>query len=304
MARGETVAMIAVLAAEGSAPREAGTRMFVTTDRTIGTIGGGNLEFQAIRQARAILDRAPGDWRVQDYPLGPLLGQCCGGRVRLLVEHLDAAQSGWLTALRDRTGAALESRFEPGRIDRKVLAHLERSGISARGAIPAAGDRLVEPLGETRTSLSLFGAGHVGLAVARLMDSLPVALRWSDTRLELATLPGVEILSNEAMIEGARSERSAVLIMTHDHALDYRLTAAALEGTAPFVGLIGSLTKRARFVRRLRDDGFDDAALDRLVCPIGVSGVTGKEPEVIAVAVAAQLLIRFPEVPTRGAAPC
>ena len=90
------VAMISVLATEGSAPRGAGTRMLVSADGEHGTIGGGALEFRALEQARSVLGHAPGTWRVQDYPLGPLLGQCCGGRVRLLVEHVDREALGWL----------------------------------------------------------------------------------------------------------------------------------------------------------------------------------------------------------------
>ena len=81
-------ALVTILATEGSAPRGPGARMVVTETGLAGTIGGGALEHQATAQARTILALAPGSWRVQDYPLGPLLGQCCGGRVRLLVEHL------------------------------------------------------------------------------------------------------------------------------------------------------------------------------------------------------------------------
>ena len=128
--RGLRVALVTVLATEGSAPREAGARMLVTEDGLIGTIGGGNLEHQAARQARALLHRPAGEWRVQDYPLGPFLGQCCGGRVRVMLEHLNPAEPDWLRALaRDPGSPALSVRFETGR-----LSHV----LDAAGAAPSA----------------------------------------------------------------------------------------------------------------------------------------------------------------------
>jgi len=295
MERGEPLAMIAVLAAEGSAPRAAGTRMFVTQDRAIGTIGGGNLEFQAIRQARAILARPVGDWRVQDYPLGPLLGQCCGGRVRLLVEHVDPAKGAWLKALGSGAAGGLETRFGDRQIERAVLDRAEGSVVAARGPMPGAGDRIVEPIDEDRATVTMFGAGHVGVALAALLDGLPFGLAWCDSRSEFGRTAGLQIIDAEAMAELAAETTGAVLIMTHDHALDFTLTKAALRGSASFVGLIGSRTKKARFLGRLRRAGVGEQALARLVCPIGLKGVGGKEPNVIAVAVAAQLLTLYPE---------
>ena len=289
--RGLRVALVTVLATEGSAPREAGARMLVTEDGLIGTIGGGNLEHQAARQARALLHRPAGEWRVQDYPLGPFLGQCCGGRVRVMLEHLNPAEPDWLRALaRDPGSPALSVRFETGR-----LSHvLDAAGAapSARGPAPAPGDVLAEPVGPALAPVLIFGAGHVGQALARALEPLPFAVQAFDTRPEQAS---VALIADEGDILariGRAGAATVVLIMTHDHALDYRLTGAALTGAAGFVGLIGSRTKRARFVGRLRRDGVNEAQLARLVCPIGLPGVAGKEPAVIAAAVAAQLLLR------------
>jgi xanthine dehydrogenase accessory factor len=279
--RGEPAALVSVLAIEGSAPREAGARMLVTEETSVGSIGGGNLEFQAIIQARKSLTQPPGEWRIQDYPLGPFLQQCCGGRVRLLIERLEPGQAGWIANASEPGQHRLETVLTPRRLERRFVEAADIAPIGARGTIPAAGERMLEVFGTPLTPLLLFGAGHVGRAIARILEGLPFALAWHDER---------EGSERSEMARLAREAQGAVLILTHDHGLDYELTAAALRGTARFIGLIGSATKRARFRRRLAGDGFDAAALDRVICPIGLPGITGKAPEVIAVAVAAQLL--------------
>lgn len=289
------VAMVSVLATEGSAPRGAGTRMLVTADGLFGTIGGGALEFRAVEQARAVLAHAPGTWRVQDYPLGPLLGQCCGGQVRLLVEHVDRAALGWLAEARE--GRALVSVLGEQGIARQVNDG-PIAGLSARGEKPAAGARLAEMIGGYRRPFFLFGAGHVGQAIARHVDGLPIRLAWFDVRRDFEAIAGVTVVPDED-IERCVAEapdEAALVILSHDHALDYRLTLAALRRPAlAFTGLIGSQTKRARFLARLERDGISAEARGRLTCPIGLPGVTGKEPDVIAVALLAQVL-QLPQV--------
>ena len=136
----------------------------------------------------------------------------------------------------------------------------------------------------------LFGAGHVGQAIAARAAGLPLALAWYDSRPEMAEIPGVVLAEEEKMVAlaAAAPEDGAVVILTHDHGLDYRLVAAALGGQARFVGLIGSKTKRARFLSRLAAEGVDAG---RLTCPIGLPGIEGRQPEVIAIALLAQLLM-------------
>ncbi len=273
-------ALVTIIATEGSVPRRPGARMVVTGTGLAGTIGGGALEYQATAQARAILSLAPGSWRVQDYPLGPLLGQCCGGRVRLLVEHLESVPDG-------------EGPFEvilSDRVDRKLLPGAGRRTIGARGPLPTAGARFLEPVESHSLPVYLFGAGHVGRAIAARATGLPLDIAWYDSRAEAAETPGV-VLADEAAMAACAAEApdgAAVVVLTHDHALDYRLVAAALGGRARFVGLIGSKTKRARFLSRLAADKVDAA---RLTCPIGLPGIGGREPEVIAIATLAQLLM-------------
>lgn len=289
--RRRPTAMVSVLATEGSAPRGAGTRMLVTADGSDGTIGGGKLEYQAIEQARAILGLAPGSWRVQDFPLGPLLGQCCGGRVRLLVEHVDPTRLGWLTDAAE--GATLVSRLTQSHVERSLGGERDAAMPLARGERPDIGACFNERIGQYRRPFYLFGAGHVGQAIAGHADKLPLRLAWFDTRPAFGDIPGVTLVP-ERTIETCVTEApddAAIAILTHDHGLDYRLTLAAL--TRPpvaFVGLIGSETKRARFHSKLESAGIPAAARARLHCPIGVEGIAGKEPDVIAIATLAQLL--------------
>lgn len=272
-------ALVTILATEGSAPRGPGARMVVTKTGLKGTIGGGALEHQSMAQARALLALAPGSWRIQDYPLGPLLGQCCGGRVRLLVEHLDGVPEG-------------EGPFEvtlSEHVERR-LPRGERPGtMEARGPLPTAGARFLEPVETDRLPVFLFGAGHVGRAIVERAGGLPLAIAWYDNRPEMAETARVVLADQDAMVAQASAapEGSAVVIVTHDHGLDYRLVAAALGSRAAFVGLIGSKTKRVRFLSRLAADGLDAAGL---TCPIGLPGIDGRQPEVIAIAALAQLL--------------
>jgi xanthine dehydrogenase accessory factor len=254
--------------------------MVVTESGLAGSIGGGKLEHLSVAQARAILALAPGSWRVQDYPLGPLLGQCCGGRVRLLVEHLESVPDG-------------EGPFEvtlSDRVERRLPNGASPVTIGARGPLPTAGARFLDPVETDSLPVYLFGAGHVGRAIAARAAGLPLHIAWYDSRPEMAETPGVFLADEAQMVAGAAEagNDAAVVVMTHDHGLDYRLTAAALGSRARFVGLIGSKTKRARFLKRLAADHVDAA---RLTCPIGLPGISGREPEVIAIATLAQLLM-------------
>lgn len=227
-----------------------------------------------------ILSHPRGTWRVQGWPLGPLLGQCCGGRVRLLIEHLD--DTDWFDA---PTLATLEE----GRIVRRPADAVPAQPLPARGPLPGPGVTFPEPDDGPRLPVMLFGAGHVGEAIAMRLPGLPIDLGWFDSRPE-QDRAGVVVQDEDDLVAcaGEVSADSAVLILTHDHQLDYRLTAAALQSPARFVGLIGSATKRARFLSRLAAARIDTA---RLTCPIGIDGLSGKEPGVIAIAVIAQLLM-------------
>jgi xanthine dehydrogenase accessory factor len=240
--------IIEVLEANGSTPREPGTRMLVSPDATTGTIGGGHLEWQAIRTARTALRTGtlPQDQRIA---LGPTLGQCCGG--------------------------ALTLRYTP--LDDEALAAWPQQ----------------QPL----FHLQLHGAGHVGRAIVQLLHALPCSVSWIDERDDEfprdASPPHIERLCIDAP-EAEVAEAppgSFFLVLTHQHDLDLRIVQAVLQrNDFGFLGLIGSATKKARFEHRLRDRGISEQALARMTCPIGVPGIAGKAPEVVAIAVVAQLL--------------
>ena len=267
---------VEVMDSRGSVPRERGAWMAVFADRVAGTIGGGHLEFDAIDRARSLLRgwATPGEQGSQGgqvatehqhrYPLGPSLGQCCGGVVML--------------------------RF--------VLVPQGRM------------DMLRERLQPPRDCVALFGAGHVGHALVRLLCNLPYRVMWVDSRDSVFPEEEHELVQCEYSdpVQSAVADLPAgsqVLIMSFSHAEDLEVVAQCLgrqrpHGDLPYVGLIGSATKWATFRRRLRERGFSDAELDHVTCPIGVPGIKGKEPEVIAVAVAAQLLQRRSAVSARN----
>lgn len=245
--------LVTVLDVKGSVPRGSGTRMLVFTDRFAATIGGGHLEYQAIAHARRLLNGEAQELQIR-HVLGPSLGQCCGGAVELGFEQVGAADV----------------------------------------------QRVSELLSPARQPLALFGGGHVGRALVHTLAPLPFALRWIDSRDEIfpSDVPeGVEC-EHSSPVQAAVADLapgSRVLIMSFSHAEDLDIVIACLRrirerGDLPFVGLIGSKTKWATFRHRLEERGFTPAEIDRITCPIGIQGITGKEPEVIAIAVAAQLL--------------
>jgi xanthine dehydrogenase accessory factor len=249
--------LVSVAAVQGSGPREVGAWMALSADRLLGTIGGGRLEFDAIAQARAFLAAGAvlGDAR-RRYALGPSLGQCCGGVVWLDYEWLDAAA---LPMLRQR---------------------LDDSAL--------------------RLPVALFGGGHVGQALVAQLALLPTRVHWIDSRDEVfpAAPPGQVRTEHSEPVQAAVRELapgSRVLIMSFSHAEDLEILAECLRrrrerADLPFIGLIGSRSKWARFRHRLEARGFSAAELDVVHCPVGLPGIDGKQPAVIALAVAAQLL--------------
>ncbi|CAN7702838.1 xanthine dehydrogenase accessory protein XdhC [Bosea sp. LjRoot9] len=249
--RHEGVVLVRIEAAEGSTPREAGATMAVSAAATAGTIGGGQLEFHCIDIAREMLSEGVAQ-RALDIPLGPQMGQCCGGRVRVALKRATAADLARLTAS-EKADAVL------------------------------------------RPSVLLFGAGHTGRALAHALAPLPLATTLIDDRDGVMDgLPSAITcirMADPVMAIEAAKPGSAFVILTHSHALDYRLTEAALaRSDGPYVGMIGSATKRARFESSFLRAGGRHEALSRLTCPIGGCDVDDKRPEVIAALTAAELV--------------
>ncbi|MCS0590503.1 xanthine dehydrogenase accessory protein XdhC [Massilia norwichensis] len=304
--------LVTVAASEGSVPREPGARMLVDATRQWGTVGGGHLELRGVETARAML--ANGETRrLERFPLGPSLGQCCGGVVQLAFELLDRDHAALLAArsnedswrlvaldgapdlaLFDAAGQCLQGSARPGFTrghGAPQFTHIMREPDGRRW--------LVDKVAAPQAHLMLFGAGHVGAAIVRALAELPCRVTWVDEREDLfpAQVPAnvtVEATDTPEVLAERAAPGTSFLVMTHSHALDQRLAEAILKRPSfetDWFGLIGSHTKRKQFEHRLRDRGIAQARLASMVCPIGVPGIEGKQPAVIAVAVAAQLLM-------------
>jgi xanthine dehydrogenase accessory factor len=290
-------ALISVIKVDGSAPREVGARMVVEPGAGFfGTIGGGRLEYETLAVAEAALSAETPSASVRVWPLGPNLGQCCGGSVTTLIETFDAGdldRVGELAAAEEAGVFATISRMTAqGRIAREI-----RDVDGAEAAKGPIEQRFVERFGEVRKTVLLFGAGHVGRAVVLALSQLPFSVRWIDTReghfpdYVPANVTTIRTDAPERELDAAPPGAFAV-IMTHSHPLDYSIAAAALRRPdLGFVGLIGSATKRARFAGQAQKLGISEQQIARLVCPIGLPGIRDKEPSIIAAGVAAQLLI-------------
>jgi len=300
----EPAVLVTVARAEGSTPRPPGARMVVGRDWQADTIGGGMLEFRAIDEARAILSQvaadaaAPRRMRVR-MSLGASLGQCCGGVAHLAFELIDASDAGWLQQLvaADRARQILVRQVPLQSGAPLTLAERDEVGETRLLRLDDA-EWLIDVVHPATLQVVLYGAGHVGQALVHVLSALPCHVTWLDPRDEVfpASLPGNVIAEFGDEGDVARQQAGAYwLILTHSHTLDFDILEAVLRrDDAAYVGLIGSKSKRASFVRRLRDKGLTAESIERqLTCPIGVEGIAGKEPAVIAVAVAAQLLQRF-----------
>ncbi|CAD5280886.1 Xanthine dehydrogenase accessory protein XdhC [Alteromonas sp. 38] len=243
---GAPYVIVTVISIAGSTPREAGSKMVVTDAQSIDTIGGGHLEFDAIKTAREMLSggsrsKESASTEIRSYPLSSKLGQCCGGAVKVLFE-----------------------------VCNRHAQHI-----------------------------AIFGAGHVAKALVPILAQLPLRISWIDSREDLFSHPlpaNVKMVVEEAPETEVRGleENTWLVILTHDHQLDYRITEQALKYPAlPFVGLIGSQTKAKRFITKLEHRGFNESDLARLATPIGDTSIPGKRPIEVAVSIASQIIQRL-----------
>lgn len=243
---GAPYVIVTVISIAGSTPREAGSKMVVTDAQSIDTIGGGHLEFDAIKTAREMLSggsrsKESASTEIRSYPLSSMLGQCCGGAVKVLFE-----------------------------VCNRHAQHI-----------------------------AIFGAGHVAKALVPILAQLPLRISWIDSREDLFSHPlpaNVKMVVEEAPETEVRGleENTWLVILTHDHQLDYRITEQALKYPAlPFVGLIGSQTKAKRFITKLEHRGFNESDLARLATPIGDTSIPGKRPIEVAVSIASQIIQRL-----------
>jgi xanthine dehydrogenase accessory factor len=265
-AAGEPGVVVTITAHRGSVPRESGTRMLVLAGYVVGTIGGGHLELQAIERARAWLGTRPLALSLSKGRAEPVEAPS-----QALTQSIALGPS-----LGQCCGGALDLRY----------------------TLLADDDPALWPPPPPRFTLQLFGAGHVGRALVQVLAGVPCRVVWIDER-ESEFPPGEPPPHiRRVCVEPVEAEVAAAapgdfyLVLTHSHDLDLRITQAILaRGDFGFFGLIGSATKRAKFERRLAERGFAPGQVARMQCPIGLPGLRGKEPGVIAVAAVAQLLL-------------
>ncbi len=308
--------LVTVAAVQGSVPREPGAKMLVFAASQAGTVGGGHLELRALEIARTMLLDGTGVSRLQRFALGPSLGQCCGGAVHLVFEPLGEPLGTVLAQLQQRRRhdswrcSAIGAPSSATLFDRAGMA----IGISLQQGTPpsfltdlptrivqdAHGRRwLIDPCLAPRNHLMLFGAGHVGTALVTALAAIDCHVTWVDPRADQfpALVPSnvtIEVSDAPEMLAAQAAPGTSFLVMTHSHALDLSLCEAILRRPdAPWFGLIGSSTKRSQFERRLQQRGMTAQQIATMVCPIGLPGITGKQPAVIAASVCCQLLLQW-----------
>lgn len=298
--------------------------MVVTDGALHGTIGGGHLEFKATEIARDLLSTR-GTATLHRFPLGASLGQCCGGVAQLLFERVDGTTP-WLDALvsahAGHIACAIVTPLSGGTAEAPVVvtaqeltgtlgsaerdaaaAALARAMLAGKDASrlvkigpDAAGECFIDVVRQPEMQVILFGAGHVGRALARTLAGVPCRITWVDTRDDAFPVerprPVQCVTTDTPEVEvDAAPPGAYFLVMTHSHAMDEALAERILaRDDFAYFGLIGSAAKRRQFEKRLAARGIDPARFKRMTCPIGVRGIAGKEPEVIAIAVAAELL--------------
>lgn len=280
------VVRVVVAEVAGSVPREPGAAMLVWAGGQSGTIGGGTLEFEAASRAQSQIADS-----IDRIPLGPALGQCCGGAVILVSEIYDAARIATLTEpyILRNLGSTTDI---PLAIQRQLK---EARNASQPTALTFADNWLLEAVAAPRTPLWIFGAGHVGRALIGVLAPLEqFDLTWIDTgpeRYPDRVPAGVTqlIAANPADLVVYAPADAQHLILTYSHSLDLELCHRLLAHGFAAAGLIGSRTKWARFRKRLGDLGHSEAQIARIQCPIGRPDL-GKHPQAIAIGVASELL--------------
>jgi len=322
---GNGCVLVTIAGVRGSAPREVGAKMLVTGHETIGTIGGGQLEYKCTQIAFNTLKDEKNGNRLRKFTLGANCGQCCGGVVEVLFEAFCVEKPGWIDVL-----SAAHRRREPFVIATSPyskylisangnIAYPKGCTVNGRLAVDAMRilnqresaqrlnlklndndndneDLLLEPVVASDLNIAIFGAGHVGAATVSTLSPLDCNIRWIDSRRNIFPK---HLPENVQKIESAQPELevaampagSCYLVMTHSHPLDQAVIQQILaRDDFCYCGLIGSVSKRRQFEKRLLKLGMPQSRFDRLTCPIGIDGIAGKKPAEIAIAVAAELL--------------
>lgn len=271
-----TVARVVVVKTAGSVPREAGTAMLVWQGGQSGTIGGGALEFEAVKRARKL---SSGKHLLETIPLGPGVGQCCGGSVTLVTETYDANTLPKDGPVARRVGPSQGPCPEP------------------TGDLVFKNGWLIEPISQPKRNIWIYGAGHVGRALVNTLAPLPdLELVWVDTaqdRFPTRVPDGVDCLVATDPATAARHAppEAEHLILTYSHELDLALCHTLISQPTGSIGLIGSETKWVKFQRRLTQLGHSMTEIAKITCPIGDPSL-GKHPQEIAIGVAMGMLVQ------------
>jgi len=318
---GYATILVTLATAKGSTPRNVGSHLLVTEKGIIGSIGGGTLEYRAVNRARQLLKEEQPQPEILDLPLGPELAQCCGGRVTVLLSPLSQKDTEWLQALTgpevSHTDQALLTTWQNNTLSRTIIRNLQSMEIQDHSLSDLfrrfqQSDKpefeeieknglhfsLIEPIFPFDFHITLFGAGHLGQAIVNILKTLPCHIDWIDERAELfpADLPDRVTVKNDlrpTLYCEDIPEGSFVLVMTHDHQLDFDICEKLIKNNIfSFIGLIGSETKSRRFRKRFKLKGIDENKVNGLVCPIGEQEIGGKLPAEIAISVAADILKR------------
>jgi len=300
--------LVTVLKTAGSAPRDCGAQMLVGVDQSVGTIGGGRLEFEAIAIARRLM---VGEQRacIQRWVLGASLGQCCGGAVEVLFEPVSSAaewysramqklqsnEAGWLLRTFNTERVSQPQLVDSTNVDELSQAHSVE--LPQQGAVvhyrQLQDGCLVESLSDNWPELWVYGAGHVGRALVKQLALLPCRVVWVDERenqFPVSSASTVSVVCADPITE-LPVRPADCIVLTHSHTLDFELCRLLLaRSNVGYVGLIGSDTKAARFRKRLQQRSVD---IGRLHSPIGLNDIDSKEPALIALSIAAQLACRW-----------
>lgn len=316
LAAGVPVVRMAVATVKGSAPREPGATLLYWRDelghtRSWGSIGGGHLEARAMEIAGHLLQADTENRRVQRFSLGASLGQCCGGAVELYWERFDNqvhARKLLGAAGLSVTGLLRYCAVDAGGEEWVVTeaqansSGLPRPAFAGRAGIVCQDSKrfFVEHLADEFTNLWLYGAGHVGRAMVHVLTDLPFNITWVDSRSEMladALSATANSASRELHSENPADEAMSApvgawhVVMTHSHDQDFEICKALLKVKHfGFLGVLGSRTKATRFRHRLAQQGCSPESVARMICPLGVTGISAKLPAAIAIDVAAQLL--------------
>ena len=286
---GQNVALVMIANVRGSSPRDKGAYMIVGKDSFIGTIGGGALEYQALQIARSLIDQSadtPFQRHWRDVALGPNLGQCCGGHVTLLFECYASSMGEEIHKISQGEGTILHGASSdemPENAD-KPPYHYQAHPRSFTSA-----------LNDRRDNLYIYGAGHVGRALIEVTGGLGLRRFWVDddkARFPESIATDVEavIAKDMSIITHHAPPNSYHIILTYSHQIDEEIVKKLLvRGEFLQLGLIGSLTKAARFKSRFQKEGLSDEVIDRMICPIGLPDITSKKPAHVALSIAGQI---------------